>query len=237
MENSLCRTRPSPQTLPSIRNVVGWVREYHLGQFAVEQRLEGTRVPCIPTQEPMLAELPEVARDGDRRCVGVDLRDPVRIVVGLGGAEDKAVDLRRVETDDLDIEVELDLAERLQLYRQQFLVPTGQLGQAVIGDDVCLNLCFGEVAQPDCRDLFEPKQLRRFQTPVARDDLSVFIDQDGVRPAECLDGRSNLSDLLFRVRTGISRIRLEGRDTEMLNLEIPNALRHRTRSGRRTNRL
>ena len=109
----------------------------------------------------MLAELPEIARDGDRRCVGVDLRDPVRIVVGLGGAEDKAVDLCRVETDDLDIEVELDLAERLQLYRQQFLIPTGQLGQAVIGDDLRLDLSFGEVAQPDCRDLFEPEQLRR----------------------------------------------------------------------------
>ena len=109
----------------------------------------------------MLAELPEIARDGDRRCVGVDLRDPVRIVVGLGGAEDKAVDLCRVETDDLDIEVELDLAERLQLYRQQLLIPTGQLGQAVIGDDLRLDLSFGEVAQPDCRDLFEPEQLRR----------------------------------------------------------------------------
>ena len=36
-----------------------------------------------------------------------------------------------VETDDLDIEVEFDLAERLQLYRQQFFIPTGQLGQAV----------------------------------------------------------------------------------------------------------
>ena len=73
-----------------------------------------------------------------------------------------------VETDDLDIEVELDPAERLQLYRQQFLVPTGQLGQAVIGDDVCLDLCFA--AQPDCRDLFEPEQPRRCQAPVARDD-------------------------------------------------------------------
>ena len=142
-----------------------------------------------------------------------------------------------VETDDLDIEVELDPAERLQLYRQQFLVPTGQLGQAVIGDDVCLDLCFGEAAQPDCRDLFEPEQPRRCQAPVARDDLPVLIDQDGVRPAECLDGRSDLPDLLVRVGTGISRIRLEGRDPEMLNLEIPNALRHRTRSGRRPDRL
>ena len=138
---------------------------------------------ALSKAERTLAELPEIARDGDRRCVGVDLRDPVGIVVGLGGAEDKAVDLCRVETDDLDIEVELDLAERLQLYRQQFLVPTGQLGQAVVGDDVRLNLCFGEVAQPDCRDLFEPEQLRRCQASVARDDLPVLIDQDGVRPA------------------------------------------------------
>ena len=119
-------------------------------------------------------------RDGDRWCAGVDLRDPVGIVAGLGGAEDQAVDLRRVETDDLDIEVELDLGERLELYRQQFLIPTGQLGQAVVGDDVRLDLCFGEVAQPDCRDLFEPEQLRRCQAPVARDDLPVLIDQDGV---------------------------------------------------------
>ena len=228
---------PKPADIAADPDVVGWVREHHLGQFAVEQRLEGTRVPCIPAQQPMLAELPEIARDGDRRCAGVDLRDPVRIVVGLGGAEDKAVDLRRVETDDLDIEVELDLAERPQLNRQQLVVPTGQLGQAVVGDDVRLNLCFGEVAQPDCRDLFEPEQLRRCQAPVARDDLPVFIDQEGVRPAECLDGRSDLPDLLFRVRAGILRIRLEGRDPEMLNLEIPNALRHRTRSGRRPNRL
>ena len=190
-----------------------------------------------PRTEPMLAELPEIARDGDRWCAGVDLRDPVGIVVGLGGAEDQAVDLRRVETDDLDIEVELDLAERLELYRQQFFIPTGQLGQAVVGDDVCLDLCFGEVAQPDCRDLFEPEQLRRCQTPVARDDLPVLIDQDRVSPAECLDGRSDMPDLLVRVGTGISRIRPEGRDSEMFNLEIPNALRHRTRSGRRPDRL
>ena len=74
-----------------------------------------------------------------------------------------------------------------------------------------------------------PSQLRRCQAPVARDDLPVLIDQDGVRPAECLDGRSDLPDLLVRVGTGISRIRLEGRDPEMLNLEIQNAFRHRTR--------
>ena len=140
-----------------------------------------------------------------------------------------------VETDDLDIEVELDLAERLQLYRQQG--PSRPARPGVIGDDVCPDLCFDEVAQPDCRDLFEPEQLRRCQAPVARDDLPVLIDQDGVRPAECLDGRSDLPDLLVRVGTGISRIRLEGRDPEMLNLEIPNALRHRTRSGRRPDRL
>ena len=126
-----------------------------------------------------------------------DLRDPVGIVVGLGGAEDKAVDLRRVETDDLDIEVELDLAERLHLYRQQFLVPTGQLGQAVVGDDVCLDLCFGEVAQPNCRDLFEPIAHAKVESGAATGDAATGVSEEMAELVSAVDRFVSNLELVF----------------------------------------
>ena len=79
----------------------------------------------------MRSELPEVARSGQRRCIGVDFRNKVRLVIRLHRADDEAVDLGRVKTGYLDVEVEIDPGERLELDREQLLVPAGQLGQAV----------------------------------------------------------------------------------------------------------
>ena len=158
----------------------------------------------------MRAELPEIARSGQRRCIGFDLRHKVCVVIRLHGADDEPVDLSRVETGNLDIEVELDRGERLELDREKLLVPAGQLGQAVVGNDVGTNLCFGEVAQPDRRNLLQAEQLRRFQTPVARHDPPALVDEYWVRPAKDLDRLSDLPDLLLRMCTGVTRVRLQG---------------------------
>ena len=126
----------------------------------------------------MRAELPEIARSGQRRCIGVDLRNKVRVVIRLHGADDETIDLSRVETGYLDIEVELDLGERLELDREQLLVPAGQFGQAVVGDNVGAKLLFREVAQPDRRNLLQLQQLRRLEASMTGDDPTVVADEN-----------------------------------------------------------
>ena len=82
-------------------------------------------------------------RTGMNQVASRDAVDSLFATIG------ETVDLSRVETGYLDIEVELDLGERLELDREQLLVPAGQFGQAVVGDNVGANLLFREVAQPD----------------------------------------------------------------------------------------
>ena len=80
---------------------------------------------------------PEIARARDRRRLAVDGRDLVGGVglVALRGVADQEVDLGGLEADHLEVEIEVQLRQALELDGEEVLVPAGELGQPVVGDD------------------------------------------------------------------------------------------------------
>jgi hypothetical protein len=55
---------------------------------------------------------------------------------------------------------------------------------------------------------------------MASDDAVVFVDKDRIVEAERRDAVGNLPDLPARVRSGVARVGLEGRDRPDDNFEV-----------------
>ena len=70
-------------------------------------------------------------------------------------------------------EIEAGGVQRVQLGRQQLVIPARELGQPVVGDPVGAHLLRRQVRQPDDRHLGETQVVRRQQPAVAGDDLAV----------------------------------------------------------------
>src|SRR5262245_2769500 len=115
------------------RHIVGWVGEDHFGLLPTEQPLEGLALQGIAADEPVPAELPEIARPRHDHCL-IELGQAV-----LGRIAwldwllplDQAVDLGNRKPDGPDIEIDI-YGERLQLLGQQFFIPAGIEGKLVV---------------------------------------------------------------------------------------------------------
>ena len=92
----------------------------------------------------------------------------------------------------------------LQLNRQDRIVPPGQLGQAIIREDVGADLVLGQILQSYGRYFLYAQKLRRFNASVSSDYPSIRIGQNRIRESECLDAVGNLPNLPFRVSAGIA---------------------------------
>ena len=191
--------------------VVGRVGEDHLGDLAVQQVVIGGRPGRIRTQQPVPAEPPQITGTGDRRRV-VDRRQPVGLVLVPGAVEsgDQRIDLGRLEARDLDVEVEVDGRERLQLNRQEFLVPARELRQAVVRDEVGAPLRLVQIANANRGHLGQPEPLRRLQPGVPGHHLAALVDQDRIGEAERADAVGDPPDLPFTMGPRIARVGLEG---------------------------
>src|ERR1700730_912662 len=101
----------------------------------------------------MRTQYPQIpgARDGlSGRQVGhVILRRKCR-TVRLGGVIEQNVNLRSLEAGKLDLEVEVD--QSLQLYREDLPIPARLLGQSVVGEHVGPNLCGRQMTDSQGRD-------------------------------------------------------------------------------------
>ena len=115
-------------------------------------------------------------------------------------------------------QVEAGGVERLQLGRQQLVVPAGQLGQPVVGDAVGAHLLRRQVRQADHRHRIEPEMPRRQQPAVAGDDLVVVRHHHRRRPAVLDQRGGDPGDLIVRVRPRVAGIRLQPRDRPLLDL-------------------
>ena len=116
-------------------DIVGRVAERHVGQLPAEHSLDVGQHRGVAAQQAMVAQNPQVARAADR--LFGRLRD---LVLGLSarrlaiGQRQQPLELRRVEAD--QVEIEVLVPEPGQLFRQQLLAPPRLQGELVIRDEV-----------------------------------------------------------------------------------------------------
>ena len=135
------------------------------------------------------------------------------IVLAFGGRSkvvDQQVDLRDLEPGGFDAEIELRCAQRLQLLRQQLLIPACILGEFVIGDQKRLRLLGREVFEHDCGDFAPPQLPASEDAPVPGQDLVLRIDQDRHVESERANAPCDLFDLLLAVNTRVVWVELKG---------------------------
>ena len=116
----------------------------------------------------------------------------------------------------LDIETEVD--QRLQLDGQDFPVPPCLLSELVVGEDVSPLIGLAEMRQPYGRHLPHAEQLGGGHPAVARNDLSLVVNENRVAEAELQDAVRDLPDLLPRVCPRVPQIRPERFDRKGLDL-------------------
>ena len=94
-----------------------------------------------------------------------------------------------IESDRLDVEIQIDAGQRLQLLPQQPIVPFGDFGQSIVGDHEGSPLLWREMIETDGRNL-EPAQAPAGEQPaVAGDDFQIGIDENQHVEVEGLDAR------------------------------------------------
>ena len=112
------------------------------------------------------------------------------------------------------IEVEFQLGEDLELLAEHPLIPGRVLGQAVVSDQESHALRLGEMTESNGGYLV-PSQLACGQeSPVARNDLLLVIDQERNVEPKRLDALSDLANLFVGVNPGVSRVRFQGCRTD-----------------------
>ena len=155
--------------------------------------------------------MPRIQRSpGSRHRLGRRLRDLVLALDRAARRLDVVEQLVQLGVGEADqVQVELELVQRLELGAQQLLVPAGVLGDAVVGDHQRPALRVGEVVEDDRRDLRHPEPLRRQEPAVSGDDDAVAADQDRVGEPELGDRGGDLRDLLVGVGPGVPLVGAE----------------------------
>ena len=109
------------------------IGHHDLGQLLPEDLPVAVGLERMAAQEPVRAERPEVSGTRDRASFG-QLRDLILrsgfSALGLPALLEDEVDLAHLEAGQLDIEVEI--AEALQLDRQDLTAPARFLGQPIV---------------------------------------------------------------------------------------------------------
>jgi hypothetical protein len=69
--------------------------------------------------------------------------------------------------------------------------------------------------EANCWNFFKPEQPRRFQSAMAGNDPVCFIDQNRSVEAESFGAVPDRANLLWRMLSGVARIRNDGGDREI----------------------
>jgi hypothetical protein len=157
----------------------------------------------------MAAELPEIARLANRGREIRHRREPIlgtgrRVRRRLARIVEDQVDLRLAEARQINLEIEVD--QRLQFLRQDLTVPAAILGELVVGEEVSAPFRRSEVGEAKGRDLFHAEELGGLDPAVPGNDLAVVTDEDRIIESEPLDALGDLLDLLLRVRPRVAAI-------------------------------
>jgi hypothetical protein len=128
---------------------------------------------------------PSRASPHSRRCSPISHRSPGRVRGARGNRRnlvgwiwfgrfdpviEQIVELGGVVPRDLDFEVQIQVSQSLQLDFEDLLVPTGQLGQPVVGNHIGPALGIGQMIQANRGNPGEAEALGRLDAAVAGDD-------------------------------------------------------------------
>ena len=163
---------PETRDVPANGDVIGRVREHHLGLVALQQTDIRVFLGCIGAEDAVIAELPEVSRPGDDRSFGLRRRELIEHI-GLTRhrlVPDDEVDLGELKTGDGEVELRRELEQRLELDGQDLFIPARLLSEPVVGDHVGALLGLAHVREADGRHLGHAEQLCCLDTAVAGDD-------------------------------------------------------------------
>src|SRR5690606_38271683 len=107
----------------------------------------------------------------------------------------KDVDLRRLETGDGDIEVDLGRRKDLQFLGKHCEVPARIKSDLVVRNHQGTLLQIGEGYKHYGRHLLHAVRLGRVEPPVTSNEFALFIDEYRVGEAETFDAGFDLRDL------------------------------------------
>ena len=117
------------------------------------------------------------------------------------------VDLGGTEAGRLDFEIFSD--QEFELVFEECRVPTRQLGELVVGDDISAFLGLGQAGNDAGRDGRKFKCFSRLNAAVSAQNNPRFIDQNRSGETEFLDTGLELGQLLVVVDAGVSGPRFE----------------------------
>ena len=180
-------------------------------EFTVHEMLEGVRVESTSTEQPVPPEMPEIARAIDGRGGHVD-RQAVRSIGFLRvdlETFDPDVDLGEFKAGGFDVESEAEIDQSLEFAAKTTVIPTRFVMEAVVRQREGPQLRGREMGHADGGDLREPQLLRRFEPPVAGDDLILAVDHKRRDEAVGAHRPRQLPDLGGRVSSRVVRIWLE----------------------------
>ena len=165
----------------------------------------------------MSAQQPEIAGPGDRllRRLG----DFVVVDVA-GGAVclQQAIDL--VEIEAREVEIELRLAQLLELDAQQVLVPAGVLRDPVVGDAESPRLRLAQMLEAEHRHRLQLQLSGGQQPAVSGDQYTGLVHQAGHVEAEGGDRARDLRHLVVGMRACIGGVGQQPVERPVLDCEV-----------------
>lgn len=164
------------------------IGEHRPGAIGTHKRGIGPRVPRIAADQTVLTQEPDIT--SLRHCrSGFGSRHFIGRIDDLitGAVVEQQIEFGGLEASDFQIEVEIHVGESLKFDSQNLAVPASELGQAVIGDDICAPLGRREVAQRDSRHIDHAELLGGSNAPMASNDAAIIVDQHRVGEAELAD--------------------------------------------------
>lgn len=148
---------------------------------------------AVAAHQPVISEEPHFAWFDDRLCF-VHLFD-VRLRVDVL----YFVDYNVVDIKSRQVDVEAGFHQVLKLSGSRRHVPSSQLRQPVVCQDISAALLFCQPLNKNARDRLHSELGGRFDSSVAGDDVIFFVDQARTDKSELLDAVFQLFDLTFRV--------------------------------------
>ena len=103
--------------MPGNRHVVGRIAEYHLRSGVAEQLLKGLGLGRIAANQPMAADIPDIAQAANRRASG-DLNNGVSGVIIVSRKRQLAnqyIDFGQLKARHRNVKIDLELGQVLQL--------------------------------------------------------------------------------------------------------------------------
>src|SRR5437868_572407 len=117
---------------------------------------------------------------------------------------DETVDLGHREPCDCDVEFQVYLKKRLELFGQQIFIPSGVQCELIVGERIGPLLSWRHVLKANTRNLRHSQELGRLHPAVTGDNRVVAIQKDRVGEAKHLNTVGDLADLPSRMGARIA---------------------------------